>query len=184
MYWVWAGLLLLYIWYVYTQFFSKEPYNPIDTTPKRILAVDSSGNTTSRLFTDLYIPSKTIVMWFDNEIPSGWAECNGQNGTPDLRERIPVALDRTQNARANTLGATGGLSQVKLTANQMPKHKHTGTTAPEGWSSAGQDAGGGAWNCPSPGGSHTHTFKTNEVGADQPHENLPPYYVLKFIMKL
>lgn len=33
-------------------------------------------------------------------------------------------------------------------------------------------------------GEHEHTFTTNTLGGDQPHNNMPPYYVLAYIVKL
>jgi hypothetical protein len=35
------------------------------------------------------LPIGSIVSWKNIAIPSGWAVCDGQNGTPDLRDRIP-----------------------------------------------------------------------------------------------
>lgn len=36
------------------------------------------------------VPTGTIVMWsgLNGAIPSGWQECDGSNGTPDLREKF------------------------------------------------------------------------------------------------
>ena len=38
------------------------------------------------------LPTGVIVMWSGavSTVPSGWALCNGQNGTPDLRDRFIV----------------------------------------------------------------------------------------------
>lgn len=55
------------------------------------------------------IPAGTIVMWSGptDEIPHGWALCNGENDTPDLRGRFIVgAGDEYQ------IGDTGGQSEV------------------------------------------------------------------------
>ena len=34
------------------------------------------------------VPEGTIVMWANSIIPAGWSICNGQNGTPDLRQKF------------------------------------------------------------------------------------------------
>ena len=34
------------------------------------------------------VPEGTIVMWANPIIPAGWSICNGQNGTPDLRQKF------------------------------------------------------------------------------------------------
>lgn len=36
------------------------------------------------------LPSGSIIMYHGATIPSGWALCNGQNGTPDLRDKFIV----------------------------------------------------------------------------------------------
>jgi hypothetical protein len=45
------------------------------------------------------VPAGTIVMWSGSlaNIPAGWAECNGQNGTPDLQNRFPLGTDPAGN---------------------------------------------------------------------------------------
>jgi microcystin-dependent protein len=191
----------------------QEGFNnsSIDTTPRRILFGDADGNVASRLFSDMYIPSKTVVMWFSNDIPPGWAECNGENGTPDLRERFPIALDLAKDAKASNVGATGGTAQVMLETKHLPSHAHSGTTDSAEWGATSKEASWGEATFPASSGSHTHTFTIENAGgtntscnsdADctrvntayrcssetktcmRPHNNIPPYYVLKFIMKL
>lgn len=37
------------------------------------------------------LPKGTIIGWFDPiRLPKGWAKCDGNNGTPDLNERVPI----------------------------------------------------------------------------------------------
>lgn len=54
---------------------------------------------------DASMPAGVIVMWSGTlaTIPSGWALCNGANGTPDLRDRFIVGAANGANP-----GATGG----------------------------------------------------------------------------
>lgn len=77
------------------------------------------------------VPTGVIVMWSGAiaSIPSGWALCNGSNGTPDLRDRFIVGAGSSY-----AVGATGGAASVTLTADQMPSHTHdiTATTASAG----------------------------------------------------
>ena len=49
------------------------------------------------------VPSGTIVMYNSTSAPSGWAICNGSNGTPDLRDRFVVGAGSSYNG-----GSTGG----------------------------------------------------------------------------
>lgn len=72
------------------------------------------------------VPSGVITMFHGAIIPNGWAECNGQNGTPDLRDKFIVAASGTRAA-----GSTGGVESVTLTAAQsgVPAHGHTTANA-------------------------------------------------------
>lgn len=85
------------------------------------------------------IPTGLIAMWSGaiNAIPSGWALCNGSNGTPDLRDRFVVGAGSTY-----AVGNTGGANSVTLTESQIPAHTHVITTS-------GSAATAGA---------HTHTL--------------------------
>ncbi len=116
------------------------------------------------------IPSGFIGMWSGaaNAIPSGWALCNGTNGTPDLRNRFVVGAGSSYS-----VGAKGGSDTVTLTAAQMPSHVHEVETSSD---TSYQGIGVLAVH----GGS---SMSTSAAGGSQPHENRPPYYALCFIMK-
>ncbi len=49
----------------------------------------------------------------------GWHLCDGTLGTPDFRDRFPLAAGLSYGA-----GATGGASQVALQVGHMPPHNH------------------------------------------------------------
>lgn len=76
-----------------------------------------------------FFPSGGIVMWNGSalNIPSGWALCDGTNGTPDLRDRFIVGAGRNYSPNA-----IGGADSVSLTQGQMPSHSHSGTTSSAG----------------------------------------------------
>jgi microcystin-dependent protein len=75
------------------------------------------------------VPPGAIIMWSGaiNDIPVGWALCDGTNGTPDLRDRFIVGAGGSYN-----VGNTGGASSVTLEVSQMPSHAHTGSTISAG----------------------------------------------------
>lgn len=154
------------------------------------------------------VPAGTILPWYGQlvNMPSGFALCNGSNGTPDLRDRFIVGAGNTY-----ALGATGGANTVALDANTMPKHYHyhgynyssnggmwprlattvqgpypTNTIATK-WNGSG----GGNWNGWDSGGATyllsnlVTTFPfTDSSATTAGHENRPPYYALYYIMKL
>ena len=61
-----------------------------------------------------------IMMYTGSTAPSGWAICNGQNGTPDLRNRFIVGAGNSYN-----VGVTGGFDSVSLSESQIPSHTHS-----------------------------------------------------------
>jgi len=152
-----------------------------------------------KTYVDTRLPKGLISMWSGKEAPAGWALCDGTNNTPDLTGRFIVGFDAS-NIQYNAIGNTGGLENVKLTKEQMPTHSHSGTTSNAGSHThsftgakkSGDGSGSFSDNdyyaattrTTAAAGDHIHTFVTNEIGGNQPHENRPPYYVLAYIIKL
>ena len=130
------------------------------------------------------IPSGLIAMWsgLADNIPSGWLLCNGQNGTPDLRDRFIVGAGNAYAVYARGGAATGAVSgqtgETTLTVAQMPSHSHS-----TGGSGSGRS--GGRFM------SDGNLGFTGATGSSQSHSHslsgsvstLPPYYALCFIMK-
>lgn len=78
-----------------------------------------------------HVPTGAIMMWSGTiaSIPTGWALCNGQNGTPDLQGRFIVGASQgvvmfDSIGYNYPVGTTGGKNKVQLTVNEMPKHNH------------------------------------------------------------
>lgn len=192
------------------------------------------------------VPRGVIVMWNGTTAPTGWALCDGQNGTPDLQDKFILGWTKTTVAP----GSTGGAKTVRLTSAQsgLPAHGHTtdSQNAPHGHETSytdlththaidwdGSHAHGGKWlpwvndlvfqagsgaskTATRGGNGHdaipfdgSHIHKIHDAGlnhkhsvlsgdathahgvvantavdAAQPHDNMPPYYVLAYIMKL
>lgn len=80
-------------------------------TPSKL--ADSVSNT--------FFPIGGIILWNGaiGAIPSNFRLCDGQNGTPDLRDRFIVGA-----GGGYTPGDTGGSSQVTLTEAQLATHSH------------------------------------------------------------
>jgi microcystin-dependent protein len=152
-----------------------------------------------------YLPSGTIVAYNSTIAPSGWALCDGNNGTPNLNNRFILG---SGNKSINT---TGGSETVTLNISQLPSHSHNvaGSTHIGGnhghsFMVGGGDGGGGrgGGNGTTAGytnygnsgfitntynsGNHSHNFNVNSgsTGENQSHENMPPFYVLTYIIKL
>jgi microcystin-dependent protein len=136
---------------------------------------------------------------------TGWAMCNGNNGTPDLQGRFIAGLGIGDY---NAIGNTGGAASVTLTKAQIPAHVHAITTEPDHIHSATLAAfeppSSDVPNTVTPGdnnnpavavsfdtdgaGEHNHGGNTGNGAADglagEAHENRPPYYVLAYIMRI
>ena len=130
-----------------------------------------------------------IVMWSGavENIPDGWALCNGQNGTLDLRNRFIVGAGGLYN-----VGATGGNKDAVLV-----EHNHTGSTdtvANHGHNVNSNEEQSNR-NLIRPNStvgaffglstvSHSHTLSITTVGSSATNANLPPYYALAFIQQV
>lgn len=126
------------------------------------------------------IPTGGIIIWSGAEVPTGWALCDGTNGTPDLRGRFVLGAGGTYNP-----GDTGGSEEVTLTVAQMPAHKFSYSYKANGKSNV-LSSNGGSYNLMQQNteGSNTTAKYTNTLGNSAPHPNMPPYYALCYIMKL
>jgi hypothetical protein len=138
------------------------------------------------------IPSGGIILWSGSigSIPAGYVLCNGNNSTPDLRDRFIVGAGSTY-----AVDATGGSADATL-----PTHTHTATSVvtdpshqhsvPQGGAGASNYALGG------PAGSFSASQTTGlqstgitvattnaNAGTSGTNANLPPYYALCYIMK-
>ena len=160
-------------------------------------------------------PVGGIILWSGSTgtIPSGWALCNGSNGTPDLRNRFVVGAGSTYavNAKGGSANATLVSHNHTGSTNTTGNHKHTGSASSAGNHShsqtptgssiygggaqSGAGASGGSSNTGSAGahthsialnnaGNHAHSFTTSTKGSSATNANLPPYYALCYIMKL
>lgn len=140
------------------------------------------------------IPSGFIGMWSGavDQIPEGWLLCDGQNGTPDLRDRFIVGagnayvVETTGGAATHSHTASGSVGYTTLSIDQMPNHNHGSgqlIIQPGGgksvWSGSGLEMPLGTY-FQGGSGAHTHGLSTS-IGATA---SLPPYYALAFIIKL
>lgn len=119
--------------------------------------------------------SGMILMYTGTTAPTGWALCNGSNGTPDLRDRFIVG-----SGSSYSVGNTGGSNSVNLNVNQIPSHTHSYVGHIYPGSGPEQNQGGG----PEDRTSFNVGKTTGASGGGQAHENRPPYYALCFIVKL
>jgi len=151
------------------------------------------------------VPSGAIMMWSGAvaTIPSGWFLCDGQNNTPDLRNKFIIGAGDTY-----AFGATGGSADAVLVGHDHavtasststsdvndPGHRHAIAKG------AGYDGGTPARLTMSPfdyGTANSEIGYTNITvntttsttvdvlpeGESGVGKNLPPYFSLAYIMK-
>lgn len=129
-----------------------------------------------------------IVMWSGQlaTIPQGWVLCDGTNGTPDLRSRFIVGAASSVSGAGLTVkpvGAQGGEESHLLSLGEMPIHNHSyyALVNNNGWWANGFSNTGFSPNQWWP--LKPNDNPTGNSGGNQPHNNMPPYYALAFIMK-
>jgi len=112
---------------------------------------------------NIHVPKGLISMWYGllTNIPDGWTLCDGQNGTPDLRDRFIVGAGNEYE-----IGDIGGEKEVTLTEEQIPNHRHGSGTLSA--SSADSHSHSSGTLSASSAGSHSHssgTLSTNSTGS-------------------
>lgn len=121
------------------------------------------------------MPVGSIIMYNGKaeEIPSGWAICDGTNGTPNLIDRFILA--------STYAGGTGGNSQITLSVSQLPPHRHRLKKCWYGKSDNADDRQVVRWD---DSVSTNDQILTEETGFGLPINIMPPYYRLIYIMKI
>ena len=138
-----------------------------------------------------------IIMWEGTTLPTGWVECNGSNGTPDLRDTFVIGA-----GGAYSVGDSGGynswtqnytitVATHALTLAELPSHAHTFSD----YSSPASTGGGGGDNYSGMSVQTSSSGTTSSAGSGNAHghtssyatinwtENKPPCVALRYIMK-
>ncbi|MDR2425877.1 MAG: hypothetical protein LBD46_01615 [Endomicrobium sp.] len=169
------------------------------------VGVNSSGELYSKSGNiEFYmVPKGGIILWSGSvtNIPSGWALCDGTNGTPDLKGRFVLGQGTIRENNVDytySVNQKGGEVNHKLTVAEMPSHSHylfTSQLKREGSEIISSknslvryaDVGGARQveyvMRASDDGSSADSGKSSMLGGDSHHNNMPPYYALCYIMK-
>ena len=179
-----------------------------------IVNITATGTITANQFVGAgIVPVGGIIMWSGaiSAIPTNFNLCNGNNGTPDLRNKFIVGA--TSDSSDTTYpglqpGATGGDKDAILvshshTTNTIIEHQNVGNAAKSLQGNLGIDAfinGTGIFentgansnfidNTGAANHSNTvtmdarHRHGTDTQGESATNKNLPPYYALAYIMR-
>ncbi|MBD8042565.1 phage tail protein [Arthrobacter sp. Sa2BUA2] len=157
--------------------------------------------------TDAYLGEIRMVGF--NFAPAGWAHCNGQIlpilqntalfsllGTmyggdgmntfalPNLQGTFPLHMGQAPSGSQYLQAQRGGQEAVVLRSQEMPAHSHPQHGSPE------QVSDRPTGKVPSRGGSFgsissgADMAPTGIAGGNQPHNNMPPYLAINFIIAL
>ena len=195
----------------------SEGSNLYHTTARARAAISASGDLNYNNSTGVMsfsapsaFVSGMIILWSGNtgNIPTGFVLCDGQNNTPDLRNRFVVGAGDVYNP-----GNTGGSTDATLVSHSHTINNHThsfsATTGSDThshsyidqyvvinngyrpWPANNNDCA--ARNVNTGGDTHSHSVSgttgnpsdrgTNTQGSSATNANLPPYYALCYIMK-
>ena len=169
-------------------------YNPATNT---LNVPNISGNGSGLSGIEAFVTGM-IILWYGNtgNIPTGFVLCDGNNSTPDLRDKFVVGA-----GSAYSPGNSGGNSSITLSTSQLPSHNNsvsvsgtTGNPSPaltgdvrrisEGFRASGTASGvftkvndpnnpitGSSSNSPVAGftfdGTHTHTFSASGTSGNE-----------------
>jgi hypothetical protein len=141
------------------------------------------------------VPAGCILMWSGSivTIPAGWVLCDGNNGTPDLRNRFVVAAGGDYAVGATGNGSvpshTHGAGSFAAASGGAHTHTQRGCTiGTAGTGSTGMDGRGNVANdgnagATASGGAHTHTVSGTSAAAGTGTANVAIHYALAYIMK-
>lgn len=159
-------------------------------------------------------PAGVVVAFAGNTPPMGWLLCKGQSvpresypnlfaaiGTtygsvdastfnvPDLSMRYPIGV-LNGDVSLGTVGATGGERNHSLTVNELPSHTHKVRSSGAIWSGGvgiyqTDASSGNKWDLPGKdnGGGKDYLIG-GATGGNAAHNNLPPYVVMNYIIKV
>lgn len=175
---------------------------PEGSTAVTMTVTNTSSYVATNQFVHNILPYGSIIMWYGSvaNIPTGWALCNGANGTPNLVDRFVIGASTGTYA----VGATGGYTDAAVISHSHtatntvtdPQHQHVSPAADCGTAAFGAngtitdtfcDSNGNAavgWLTSAAATGITIDTTLTTTGESATGRNLPPYYALCFIMKV
>ena len=149
--------------------------------------------------TGFVMPVGAILAYGGNDAPPGWKLCDGSPITDDKYSELRKVLTRDKApdltnrfivgaGDEHQLREKGGEKEVTLKINQIPKHKHDfdKTYYVHHRSFAGEDGNEAPIKYSKEGDEDKDNKELKGVqktGDDAPHNNMPPYYALTYIIK-
>ena len=156
-----------------------------------------------------FVPIGGIIMWSgtvaEAEALTNWKICDGQNGTPDLRDKFVLGVGSSVAASTANQGDTNNNNSITLSEGQMPSHNHDITDPGHAHTWSRQDAQINAFYRPWPANNNdcvesvvnTSNETTGITGTNNGNANIseslkggntaidnrPDYFALCYIMR-
>jgi microcystin-dependent protein len=115
-------------------------------------------------------------------------------GLPNLQGMAALGMGQGPGLTDRLIGETGGETTVTILQTQMASHTHSGncvsgpgnSNSPTGnvWAEDGETRGKKVYATAIDGTTQMNTGTLTVNGGNQPHNNLPPYLVLNFVIAL
>ena len=165
-------------------------YNP---STNRLTAGSFAGDGSALTGVESFVTGM-IILWYGNtgNVPTGFVLCDGNNSTPDLRDRFVIGAGNNFSA-----GNTGGNNSVTLSEANLPSHRHfvvsnsfggqnrTGSNVSAN-NQVARGTGAGnifeTYNLASTS-SDAASGRSSSVGSGTAIDNKPLYHALCYIMK-
>lgn len=116
---------------------------------------------------------------------------------PDLRGRVPIHTGQGPGLASRTQGSVSGQETVTLNSNELPSHNHALSSgnlpttssvgnqmSPDGHLPATANDGESNYSDAAPTGSMALSGSTGNSGGSQPHNNMPPFLTIRFVVAL
>lgn len=156
------------------------------------------------------LPVGSVIAYAGAHTPEGWLFCDGSlippgekydrlralrpsnlpGHVPDLRSRFIVGTANGEGLiKSYQLHDKGGEEKVLLKEEHMPSHSHEYEGGPYHvhWRTFEGDDDDAQYDRPLKVDSNDddpHVYSgTKSAGSDEPHNNIPPYYALRYIIK-
>ena len=167
---------------------------------------------TGNYYLDNYvlIPAGTILQSAAINVPNGWLNCDGSLlniyaymdlfnavgytyggndnsfNIPDIRGRVPIGAGTGSSLTARNLASTGGEEAHKLSVNEMPSHTHglTRRSNPDDGAYDQNNVNEAESSAATTDRGISGTITTFSAGADDSHNNMQPYIVLRYLIKI
>ena len=167
-------------------------------------SVASDADTVDGMHATTLVPPGTVVAYAGSTPPSGWLQCDGLavsrseyaelfaaigttwgagNGSttfnlPDFRGRGPIGAGQGSGLTNRVLGQRSGAETHTLTIAEIPSHSHSVHGTDHNNTPRHTDYSSGEY-----GNYINNHTNTGSTGSNQPHNNMPPFAVVNFIIK-